>query len=146
DDAGRSCEGSDASGCALPTGASPVPVGVGAPGSRPPERGEIRDAEARRQEPVTGRQERGPQHEVKLAASTEKPWGSRAAHFTAKAMRDDRDPKRSSRPSGVGSAARVQGRARNTGDPSAPPPSRQGASHKPKVKASAAQRKSERAV
>jgi RNA-directed DNA polymerase len=129
--------------CASPTGGSPVPVGVGAPGSRPPERGEILGAEARRQEPRKGEQERGPQHEVKPAASTDKQWESRAAHVTAKATRDDRDPKRSARLSGVRGAARVQGEARNTGDPSAPPPSRQGASHKLKVKASAAQRESE---
>jgi RNA-directed DNA polymerase len=133
--------------CASPAGASPVPVSVGAPGSRPPERGEILDTEARRQEPgSTGEQERGPQHEVKPAASTEKQGESRAAHFTAKATRDDRDPNRSARLSGVQGAARVQGEARNTGDPSVPPSSRQGASHKPMVKASAAQRKSEGVV
>jgi RNA-directed DNA polymerase len=142
DDAKRP-QGPDASCCASPTGASPVPVSVGAPGSRPPARGEIPGAEARRQEPREGEQERGPQHEVKPAASTDKQWGSRAAHVTAKATRDDRVPKRSARPSGVRGAARVQGEARNTGDPSASPPSGQGASHKLKVKASVAQRKSE---
>src|SRR5438874_7425669 len=122
DDADDPDEGLTATCCASPAGESPVPVGVGAPGSRPPERGEIRGAEARRQEPgSTGEQERGPQHEVKPAASTEKQWGSRAAHVTAKAKRDDRDPKLSSRSSGVRGAARVQGEARNTGDPSARP-------------------------
>ena len=47
---------------------------------------------------------------------------------------------------GVRDAARVQGSARNTRDPSALPSSRQGGSYKPKVKSSAAQRKSEEPV
>jgi RNA-directed DNA polymerase len=51
-------------------------------------------------------------------------------------MRDGRDPKHPPSPSGVWGAARVQGEARNTGDPSASPQSRQGGSYKPKVKAS----------
>jgi len=46
-------------------------------------------------------------------------------------------------PGGVGGAARVQGEARNTRGPSAPPSSRQGGSYKPKAKSSAAQRESE---
>jgi RNA-directed DNA polymerase len=61
-------------------------------------------------------------------------------------MRDGRDPKHPPSPSGVWGAARVQGEARNTGDPSALPQSRQGGSYKPKVKASAAQRGSEGTV
>ena len=75
------------SGCASPAGASPAPVGVGAPGSRSPESGEILESEARRQKPVNnGRQGRGPQHEVKLAASTREirlhspPSGAREAN------------------------------------------------------------------
>ena len=44
---------------------------------------------------------------------------------------------------GVGGAARVQGEARNTRDPSAQPSSRPGGSYKPKAKSSAAQRESE---
>ena len=75
----------EASSCASPTGASPVSVSVGAPSSRSPEASESSLAEARRQEPGNGRQGRGPQHEVKLAASTESRSGSRAAQFTAKA-------------------------------------------------------------
>jgi hypothetical protein len=130
--------------CASPAGVNPVPVSVGAPGSRPPERGEIPGAEARRQEPgPAGEQERGPQHEVKPAASTEKQLESRAAHVTAKATRDDRDPKRSARLPGVGGAARVQGGARNTGDPSARPSSGQRESRRPSASATAVQRKSE---
>lgn len=49
-------------------------------------------------------------------------------------------------PPGVRGAARVQGGVRNTRDPSASPPSRQGGSYKPKAKSSAAQRESEGAV
>jgi RNA-directed DNA polymerase len=47
---------------------------------------------------------------------------------------------------GVEGAARVQGEGRNTRGPSAPPSSRQSDSHKPKVKASRAQRASEGTV
>jgi len=46
-------------------------------------------------------------------------------------------------PAGVRSAARVEGETWNTRGPSALPPSRQGASYKPKAKSSAAQRESE---
>ena len=49
-------------------------------------------------------------------------------------------------PSGVGGAAREQGSERNRRGPSAPPSSRQGASHKPKVKSATAQRESEGVV
>jgi RNA-directed DNA polymerase len=101
---------------------------------------------AGRQRPLRREQERGPQHQVKPAASTESQWGSRAAHVTAKAMPERPKSGRLTGPSGVGGAARVQGEVRNTGDPSALPTSRTGASYKPKVKASAAQRKSEGAI
>jgi RNA-directed DNA polymerase len=47
---------------------------------------------------------------------------------------------------GVEGAARVQGEGRNTRGPSAPPPSGHGDSHKPRVKASRAQRASEGTV
>src|SRR5438105_8846931 len=72
--------------CAFPAGASPASASVGAPSSRSPEPRETSEAEARRQEPVnSGRQGRGPQHEVKLAASTQTQSGSRAVHLAAKA-------------------------------------------------------------
>src|SRR5207237_9388999 len=54
-----------------------------------------------------------------------------------------RDSERALGLGGVGGAARVQGSARNTRDPSASPSSRQGGSYKSKTKSSAAQRKSE---
>ena len=78
------------------------------------------EAEARRREPSNGRQGRGPQHEVKLAASTKKQSGSRADHVTAKATSSTSKSEANVEDSrGVWRAARVHGEARNTGDPSA---------------------------
>ena len=131
--------------CASPAGASPAPVSAEAPGSRPQAGGEIRSVQAGRRKPLRRKQQRGPQHEVKLAASKEKQSGSRAAHVTAKATLDAPGfgQERASSLGGVGSAARVEGGVRNTGDPSASPSSRQRASYKPTAKSSAAQRESE---
>ena len=102
-------------------------------------------AEAGRRKPLWREQQRGPQHQVKSAASTDAQRESRAAHVTAKAI--SRAPKsgdvRACDLSGVEDAARVEGEVRNTGDPSAQSLSRQGGSYKPRAKSSAAQRKSE---
>lgn len=143
------------SGFAVPAGASPVQRDAGVPGSRSQARGQSLVSRAGRQEPgkqlelFTGEQARGRQHEVKPAASTEKQWESRAAHFTAKATstsaRSGHQPGAVGLP-GVGGVARVQGAVRNRRDPSALPSSGQGVSHKAKSKASAAQRKSEGVV
>jgi len=105
-----------------------------------------RQKPVRRREPRNGEQARGPQHEVKPAASTEEQSGSRAAHFTAKATRVTRVLERVIGPGGVRGAARVQGEVRNTRAPSAQPLSRQGGSYKPRAKSSAAQRESEGVV
>ncbi len=94
-------------------------------------------------EPLRREQQRGPQHEVKLAASKEKQSGSRAAHVTAKATSIALVSERARDPGGVRRAARVEGEVRNTRGPSQRPSSRQGGSHKPKVKSSAAERESE---
>jgi hypothetical protein len=131
---------------ASPAGASPAPVSAGAPGSRSPVRGEIRDAEAGRRKPPRRKPERGPQHEVNPAASTEKQSGGRADHVTAKATPLARAPVRAVGSCGVWGAARVQGEARNTRDPSALPSSRQSAPYKSMTKSAAAQRESEGAV
>jgi hypothetical protein len=132
------------SSCASPAGASPASVRIGAPSSRSPEPREIVGAEARRQEPSNGEQGRGPQHEVKLAASTEKQTGSRAAHFTAKATSSTRTSEAFVEDSrGVRSAARVHGEARNTGDPSARFQVRDTRSEQADSQAPAVQRKSE---
>ena len=75
--------------CTSPAGASPAPVScTGAPGSRPQAGGEIPMSQAGHREPLVdgGEQERGPQHEVKPAASTHLKRGSPAAHVTAKAI------------------------------------------------------------
>src|SRR4051812_27014311 len=138
-----------ASRCDQPTGESPVPVSAEAPGSRPAASGETQrlrpgDESARGSEELcSAEQVRGPQHQVKLAASTDKQSGSRAGHVTAKATAASQVSERGAAPGGVGRAARVQGGSRNTREPSAPPSSRQGATHKPKAKAGIAQRKSE---
>ena len=131
--------------CAFPAGVSPAPVSAGAPGSRPRAEEETLPAQAGRQKPLRREQERGPQHKVKPAASSESQWRSRADHFTAKATSDAQETGAESAtgPSGVRGAARVQGNERNTGDPSAQPESGQGGSYKPKVKSSAEQRESE---
>jgi hypothetical protein len=141
--------GSAAACCACPTGESPVPVGVGAPGSRPQVvEGDLRaragrQKPARRRKPCNGEQARGPQHEVKPAASTDLQPAGRAAHVTAKATPPERDPKRAGGCGGVWGAARVQGHARNVRGPSAQPLSGQAGSYKPKAKLSGAQRESE---
>ena len=136
--------------CAFPAGVSPAPVSVGAPGSRPQVFGGDPFARAGRQEPMTrqcpssGEQVRGPQHEVKPAASTDSQSGSRAAHVTAKAMSiAGREPKPATDSGGVRGVARGQGDARNTRDPSARPLSRQARPYKPKAKSGRVQRESE---
>ncbi len=141
--------GSAAACCACPTGESPVPVGVGAPGSRPQVlEGDLcaragRQKPARRRKPRNGEQARGPQHEVKPAASTDLQPAGRAAHVTAKATSPERDPKREGDRGGVWGAARVQGQVRNVRGPSARPESGQARSYKPKAKSSRVQRESE---
>ena len=77
---------SSASRCSSPAGASPASVSAGAPSSRPQASGEIPVARAGCQEPLRREPVRGPQHQVKPAASTQLQPESRAAHFSAKAM------------------------------------------------------------
>jgi hypothetical protein len=135
--------------CATPTGESPVPVGAGAPGSRPQVRGGDpcaragRQKPARRRKPCNGEQARGPQHEVKPAASTHLQPAGRAAHVTAKATPLAHEPKRAGGCGGVGGAARVQGQVWNVRGPSAQPESGRASSYKPKAKSSRVQRQSE---
>src|SRR5438105_3659752 len=141
--------GSAAACCASPTGESPVPVGVGAPGSRPQAvEGDLCvragcQKPVRRRKPRSGEQARGPQHEVKPAASTDLQPAGRAAHVTAKATPLAREPKRAGGCGGVWGAARVQGQVRNVRGPSARPGSGQASSYKPKAKSNRAQRESE---
>ena len=145
-------EGPTAARCASPAGASPAPVSVGALGSRPQAsegdpgvRAGYQKPEPRRK-PRVGERVHGPQHEVKSAASTESQFGGRADHVTAKAKPAAQEPKRAIGSDGVRDAARVQGGARNTRDPSAQPWSGQGGTYKPKAKSCAVQRESEGTV
>lgn len=105
-------------------------------------------AEAGRRKPLRREPERGPQHQVKPAASTDEQCGSRAEHVAAKAMfavrKSEAVPAAS--PAGVWGAARAQGSVWNRRDPSARPTSGQGGSYKPTVKSSRAQRESEGVV
>ncbi len=132
--------------CAHPAGGSPVPVGVGAPGSRPQAGGEIPLSRAGRREPLCREQPHGPQHEVKPAASKEEQSGSRAAHVTAKAMPLALVPKRAGGSGGVRGVARVEGCVRNVRDPSSRPLSRRGVPYKRNVKSGAAERETEGAI
>ena len=131
-----------------PAGASPARTGIGPSGSRPPARGEIAVAEAGRRKPLRRKQERGPQHQVKPAASTDKQCGSRAEHFTAKAMFATRESGAApvASPAGVEGAARAQGSVWNRRDPSVQPASGQSGAYKPKAKSRCAQRESEGVV
>ena len=134
-----------------PAGENPVRVSAGAPGSRPLPQGESPKGEARRRKPLTvradeGEQQRGPQHQVKPAASSEEQSESRAEHFTAKAMRAVQGTGRAVSLGGVWGAARAEGAVRNARGPSARPLSRQGRPYKPKAKSGGVQRESEGAV
>jgi hypothetical protein len=135
--------------CASPAGVSPVPVSIGAPGSRPQVlKGDLQARAGYQKsvgwhEPLSGERTRGPQREVKPAASTYLQPAGRAAHITVKATLGARVPKLASSCGGVRGAARVSGEAWNTRDPSARPWSWRGDSYKPKAKASTAQRESE---
>ena len=138
--------------CAFPAGESPVSVIAGEPSSRPQVGGRNPEAQAgcqepaKRREPFSGEQVRGPQHEVKPAASTRLQSESRAAHVTAKAIPVAQVPERGAGLGGVRGAARAQGEERNTRGPSLPPKSGQAASYKSKAKSNGAERKSEGTV
>jgi RNA-directed DNA polymerase len=99
-------------------------------------------------EPLRREQVRGPQHHVKLAASSdlqpERRTGHIAVKTTSRALQSG--DARARELGGVWSAARGQGAERNTRDPSAQPGSGQRASYKPLAKSSAAQRESEGTV
>jgi hypothetical protein len=133
------------SSCSTPAGASPVSVSAGAPSSRPQASGEIPVARAGCQEPPRREPVRRPQHEVKLAASSDLQPERRAGHVTAKTT--FRVPSsgdaRARELGGVRSAARGHGVDRNTRGPSGQLGSEQRGSYKPRVKTSAGQPASE---
>lgn len=137
--------------CTVPVGESPARVIAGEPGSRPAPEAERPTGEAwcrkpSREKSCGGEQQRGPQHQVKPAASSEKQSGSRAEHVAAKAMQRAGKSGYARRPGGVWGAARAEGRVWNSRDPSAPPTSGKGRSYKPSAKSSVVQRESEGVV
>jgi len=127
-----------------PTGASPVSVGTGAPSSRPQTPIERSVVRAGCQEPLRRKPARGPQPQVKPAASSHLQPESRAGHVAAKAMSAvSQSGDHTAGLGGVWGAARVHGAERNTRGPSARPPSGYRPSYKPMAKSSGAQRESE---
>src|SRR3989338_1320706 len=131
-----------------PAGASPASVSTGAPSSRPQTREETRVGEAGCQEPLRREPVRGPQHEVKLAASSDLQPERRAGHVAAKTTSrvSQSGDARARELGGVRSAARGQGAERNTRGPSVQPGSGQRSSYKPSAKASVGQREAEGTV
>jgi hypothetical protein len=137
--------------CTSPAGESPARVSAGAPGSRPAPEAERPTGEAWCRKPsaakaVGGRQQRGPQHQVKPAASSQEQSESRAEHFAAKATSSARESGWAGGLGGVRGAARAEGVVRNTRDPSAQPTSGKDRPYKPSAKAGGVQRESEGAV
>jgi RNA-directed DNA polymerase len=137
--------------CTVPAGESPAAVIAGEPRSRPPPEAQKPTGEARCQKPsaakaVRGEQQRGPQHQVKPAASSEEQSESRAEHFAVKATFPARESGWVGSLGGVEGAARAEGAMRNTRDPSAQPTSGKDRPYKPSAKAGGAQRESEGAV
>jgi hypothetical protein len=105
-------------------------------------------AQAGCHKPLRREPARGPQLNVKPAASTHLQPESRADHVAAKAtsaVSQSGDAHAAGR-GGVWGAARVQGDERNTRGPSARPGSGQRGSYKPTAKSSRAQRASEGVV
>lgn len=137
--------------CTVPAGEGPVRVIAGEPGSRPAPEAETPTGEAWCRKPSLarasgGEQQRGPQHQVKPAASTEEQSESRAEHVAAKAMQSAGKSGYAPSLGGVRGAARAEGTMWNTRGPSAPPTSGKGRSYKPKAKSSVVQRESEGVV
>jgi len=134
--------------CTDPAGESPARVIAGEPGSRPPPEAQKPTGEAWRRKPSAakaagGEQQRGPQHEVKPAASSQKQSESRAEHVPAKAMQSAGKSGYAPSLGGVWGAARAEGAVWNTRDPSAQPTSGKDRPYKPSAKTGGAQRESE---
>jgi hypothetical protein len=147
---GQPTEGAE-SRCICPAGERPVRVIAGEPGSRPAPEAQRPTGGAWCRKPlaakaVRGEQQRGPQHQVKPATSTDRQSESRAKHVGAKAMSAARESGCAVGLGGVWGAARAEGEMRNTGDPSQQPLSRRGSAYKPMVKAQRVERESEGAV
>ena len=143
--------GEAASRCAVPAGENPARVVAGEPDSRPAPTAERPKGEAWCHKPLrakadSGKQARGPQHQVKPAASKDSQSESRAAHVPAKATFPARESGWAGSLGGVLGAAREQGAGRNTRGPSAPWVRPQRRPNKPMAKWVAVQRESEGVV
>ncbi len=137
--------------CTVPAGESPVAVIAGEPRSRLAPEAQKPTGEAQCRKPdaaqaASRKQQRGPQHQVKPAASSEKQSGSRAEHVAAKATQRAGESGYARSSGGVWGAARAEGAERNTRDPSAQPTSGKDRPYKPSAKAGGAQRESEGVV
>src|SRR5260370_36990412 len=112
-----------ASRCSSPAGVSPASVSAGAPSSRPQVSVERPVAQAGCQEPLRREPARGPQHDVKPAASTESQSESRAGHIAAKATSavPESGGVRTAGLGGGGGGARAHGDGRETRGPAAQP-------------------------
>ncbi len=137
--------------CACPAGESPARVIAGEPGSRPAPETERPTGEAWCRKPfaaqaVGGERQRGPQHQVKPAASSDLQSERRAEHVAAKATSPRRESGWRGGLGGVWGAARAEGQVWNTRDPSAQPTSGEDRPYKPSAKSGGAQRESEGAV
>lgn len=135
--------------CTSPAGESPVRVITGEPGSRPAFEAERPKDEAWCRKPsaaqaVGGEQQRGPQHQVKPAASSELQSESRAEQVAAKATRSAWKSGYAPSLGGVEGAAGAEGEVRNTRGPSVPPTSGKERAYKPSAKARGAQRVAQR--
>jgi len=147
---GRPSEGTG-SCCIVPAGENPVRVIAGEPSSRPPPAVERPFGEAWFRKPQAAqaahrKQLRGPQHQVKPAASLDEQSGRRAEHVAAKATGSDRESGWSEPTGGVWGAAREEGAMRNTRGPSATRVEPRSCPDKPMAKQGVAQRESEGAV
>jgi hypothetical protein len=134
--------------CASPAGESPARVIAGEPGSRPAPEAEMPTGEAWCRKPdvakaAGGKQQRGPQHEVKPSASSEIQSERRAEHVAAKAMSPAQESGWAEGLGGVLGAARAEGEVRNTRDPSRQPTLGEGRAYKPKAKSRGGERESE---
>lgn len=121
--------------CTDLVGASPTPVSAEAPGSRLPEEGETRPAEAQRQKPLLeGANEQAVTLVNATASSVLQPKGvreSRVAHFTTKATHIDLDSERSVGFPGVEAAACSDRAVRNWRGPPRQPTSGKDLGYKP---------------
>lgn len=137
--------------CTVPAGESPAAVITGEPRSRLAPEAQKPTGEAQCRKPdvaqaASRKQQRGPQHQVKPAASSQKQPGSRAEHVAVKATQRAGKSGYARSPGGVWGAARAEGAVRNTRDPSAQPTSGKDRPYKPSAKAGGAQRESEGVV